>query len=139
MDAIKNIETKPNYSFKKHERLCSKKVVELLFKQQQSFFVHPFKLIWVETSLPVNCSAQLLIAVPKKNYKKAVDRNYIKRLIRESYRLHKSMLYDALLKRNKQVAIAIICIAHDKLTFAETENKIVLLLQRLIAGTIENN
>ena len=132
MNLLQQTYTLKRNTFKKEERLCGKKLIEDLFKQNQSFFIHPFKLIWAEMPLPTTCPTQLLINASKKHYKNAVDRNYVKRLIRESFRKNKHTLYDALTKKNKQVAISIICVAAEKLNYTDTEHKIVLLLQRLI-------
>jgi ribonuclease P protein component len=78
------------FTFKKSERLSSKKDIQELFKNGSSFYLHPFKVI----TLPTSESAlhQVLFSVPKRNFKKAVDRNLLKRRMREAYRLHKQLL-----------------------------------------------
>lgn len=73
----------------KVERLCSKRVIESLFKSGESLFRHPFKIIYTRNGLDFN---RILISVPKRSFKKAVIRNLIKRRVRESYRLNKIIL-----------------------------------------------
>ena len=75
-------------TFKKSERLCSKKLIKELFNRGSSFYLYPFKVLVLENESP-NKSHQVLFSVPKRNFKKAVDRNLLKRRIREAYRLNK--------------------------------------------------
>ena len=118
-------------TFKKEERLCSKKVIDTLFAKGSPFFIHPFKIIWIDLPLETKFSAQILINVSKRHFKKAVDRNKIKRQIRESYRKNKSSLYDFLALHSKQCAFAITFVAKEKASYQEIESKIILILQRL--------
>lgn len=78
------------HTFKRSERLSSKKDIQELFKNGSSFYLYPFKVI----SLAVTNSTahQVLFSVPKRNFKRAVDRNLLKRRMREAYRLHKHLL-----------------------------------------------
>ncbi len=78
------------YSFKKEERLCNVKLIEKLFTDGSSFLVYPFRIVWLTEPSGSEHPVQVLISVPKKRFKRAVDRNLIKRRIRELYRLHKS-------------------------------------------------
>ena len=73
-------------TFRKNERLCRKTSIDELFSKGQSFFVYPFKISWIIAQEDEGSPAQVLISVPKRNFKKAVKRNQIKRLIREVYR-----------------------------------------------------
>ncbi len=70
-------------SLKKCERLCSKKEIETLCREGRSVFVFPFRIIFKENGQQFN---RILISVPKKNFKRAVRRNLLKRRIREAYR-----------------------------------------------------
>jgi len=78
------------YNFKKEERLCNVKLIEKLFTNGFSFLVYPFRIVWLTNVANSVHPVQVLISVPKKRFKRAVDRNLIKRRIREVYRLHKS-------------------------------------------------
>lgn len=106
---------------RKTERLKSRHEIKRLFsKDSQSVNQYPFKLVWKlmdtqRSEYPI----QLAISVPKRRFKHAVDRNAIKRLIRESYRLQKADLYQALEQANaqQQMAWMIIYIGKEKPNF----------------------
>jgi ribonuclease P protein component len=75
---------------------------------------------------------QFGVGVSTRNFKKAVDRNRIKRLMRESYRLQKTALYSAVKERNKQLAVFIIYTGKELPDYKTLSEKIGLTLQRLI-------
>ncbi|MFK7813591.1 MAG: ribonuclease P protein component [Maribacter sp.] len=81
-------------SFPKEEKLKSKKLIEKLFAEGKSISNYPFKLIYLKTELPFDVPIQTGVTVPKKNFKSAVKRNRIKRLMRESYRLNKALVFN---------------------------------------------
>ena len=121
-------------TFKKEERLCSKKIIKTLFENGSSLTVHPFRLVWLKTVLKTEYPVQITISVPKKNIGKAVDRNKIKRQMRESYRKNKNILYKYLYNKDKQYAMALIYTAKDEIDYKEIETKIILTLQRFLEG-----
>ena len=118
-------------TFKKEERLCSKKLIDELFDKGKSFSINPIKIIWLKAELNSVFPAQVLIVVPKRNIKSAVDRNRIKRQIREAYRKNKDILYKSLLNAEKQCAFAIIYLEKNETKFKELEDKIILSIERL--------
>lgn len=81
-------------SFPKKEKLKSKKLIDQLFIEGKSVSSYPIKLIYLKTPLPFDVKIQAGVTVPKKNFKSAVDRNQIKRLLRESYRLNKALVFN---------------------------------------------
>ena len=84
------------YTFTKEERLCNKRLIDSLFHNGSSFLCYPFRVSWLANT-EVPAPVQVLFAVPKKRFKHAVDRNLLKRRIREAYRLNKQeQLYNAL-------------------------------------------
>ena len=112
-------------TFKKSERLCSKKLIKELFNKGSSFYLSPFKVYFLDTGL-IDIPHQLLFSVPKRNHKKAVDRNLLKRRMREAYRLNKSIVKNASPK-----LIAYIYTHTDVLPFSQIEKKLIGTLQRL--------
>ena len=82
------------YSFPRKEKLKSKKLIEQLFAEGESVSNYPIKLIYLKTELPYDVPIQAGVTVPKKNFKSAVKCNRIKRLLRESYRLNKALVFN---------------------------------------------
>src|ERR1700749_303505 len=121
------------YTFKKEERLCNKKLIDGLFHNGSSFLCYPFKASW----MPVDEAAaqnpvQVLISVSKRRYKHAVDRNLVKRPIREAYRLNKQQhLYNALGPVNKNIVFSVAYIGKQIEPFELMEKKMLKLLKQL--------
>jgi len=112
--------------------LYSKKQIDELFVSGNSFFQYPFKVVYLEQGSGTESPVQLLVSVSRRNFKKATDRNKVKRLVRESYRKNKSHLYIQCSASDKQLLIGLIYTASTILSYAEIEKKIILILQRLI-------
>jgi ribonuclease P protein component len=119
------------FSFRKDEILRKKKLIDRLFTEGSTFYIYPFKIFWLEIPLDTPNPAQILISVGKRSFKRAVDRNRIKRQIREVYRLQKHELYSKLIKDQQQCVMGIIYTANIHLTTAELEFKIKAVLKRL--------
>jgi ribonuclease P protein component len=126
------------YTFKKEERLCDKKLIEGLFHNGSSFLCYPFRVSWVLTDKPQSFAARVLISAPKKRFKRAVDRNLIKRRIREAYRLNKQqLLYDALVDAKKKIAFSIGYIGKEIADYELIEKKMQKLLTQLSGDVIK--
>ncbi len=119
-------------TFKKGERLHSKKFIENLFSEGQSFYLYPFKIFYLNSESRQNYPAQILISVSKRSFRKATERNKVKRLVRETYRMNKEKLYNRREESKGQLLIGLIYTAKTIMTYAEIERKIILILQRLI-------
>lgn len=119
------------FTFSKNERLHSKVLIEDLFANGDSFFKYPFKVIVKKTQPENETQIRILISVPKRTIKKAVDRNKIKRLIREAYRLNKNIIYEQLGEQSCLLDIAFIYTAKSILSYQEIERKIILILQTI--------
>ncbi|MDD2411645.1 MAG: ribonuclease P protein component [Bacteroidales bacterium] len=132
--------------FSKKERLCSKIVIEEILANKKTIYYQPFKLIYLihkpieSVSADLNQSieqteeawAKIAIVVPKRLFKRAVDRNALKRIIRESYRLNKEMLIKHLAQNNCHISLFLIYTDKNKADFQFIEPKIKVLLHQLI-------
>jgi ribonuclease P protein component len=117
-------------TFKKEERLCSKKIIGELFSEGYTFYKYPFLVKWSINDNPADLKATLLINVSKKHHKRSVDRNLIKRRIREAYRKNKNILYDYLNENNINLVFSLIYNSKEIALYKEIELKIILILQR---------
>ena len=131
------METKQRYTFKKEEKLKSRKTIEQLFRDGRSFSVFPFRVLWKFTGTSV-APVQTGFAVSSKHFKKAVDRNRIKRLMREAYRLQKNDLQNLLKQQQKQLAIFIIYVGNEMPEYDLIFEKTLHMLNRLIKISDEN-
>ncbi len=124
--------TKPiSYKFSKKEKLKSQKEIELLFKQGKSINQFPIRLIYKVKAEKNNISINFGVSVPKKKIKLAVNRNLIKRRIREAYRLNNYDLKTKLLESEKEINMMMIYSSEQILSFKEIEEKIKVILSRL--------
>jgi len=97
----------PEYSFKKQERLNSRKVISRMFEEGKSIHFFPLRILYLKK--PQNdVPATMAVVIPKRLIKKAVHRNLLKRRIRESYRLYKPEFRGLLEKSSKQYYLIII-------------------------------
>ena len=120
------------YTFTKEERLCNKRLIDELFRNGSSFLVYPFKVSWLIAAEPQLYPAQVLFSVPKKRYKHAVDRNLLKRRMREAYRLNKEQyLYRPLKDQEKKIVFSIGYIGKEITDYAFIEKKMLKLLNSL--------
>lgn len=125
-------------TFRKPEKICNQNQIDRLFKEGKSLQSGNFRLLFVETLAPGKSPVQVLIAVPKKNLHHAVDRNRMKRLIRESYRLSKHKILGAYSDAGKHLDIAIIFTGKQCVSQAETTTAINALLDRLFVRYEKN-
>ena len=97
-----------SYTFSKEERLRSRKAISDLFDNGQAFAVYPFRVFWKVSTEEIPSPAQVAVSASKKTFKKAVDRNRIKRLIREAWRHQKHTLYEHLEQNNLQIVLMLV-------------------------------
>ncbi len=127
-------------TFKKAERLSSKILIEKLFQEANSFQSFPFKVLWLKNeSDEAESSAQILISVPKRKFKHAVQRNKIRRRIKEAYRKKKSELYQFLKASKNNISLILIYIASSEIAYKEIEDKINVTLERLTKEIEKSN
>jgi len=119
------------YTLTKEERLCNKKLIDGLFHNGSSFLCYPFKVSWVLNADQQVC-AQILFSVSKRRFKKAVDRNLIKRRMREAYRLNKQQqLYAMLNDADKRIVFSLNYIGKRIEPYELIEKKMQKLLIQL--------
>lgn len=121
-------------SFGKKDRLKGKKVVSEIFEGPKKFIsLFPFKTFY---SISSSNQSQLKfgVSVPKKKFKRAVDRNRIKRLIKEALRLNKAILNNELSKQNVSIHIMVLYNAENIPSYNSVEIKIKEILNRLVVS-----
>ncbi|RDC58640.1 ribonuclease P protein component [Pedobacter chinensis] len=119
------------YTFKKEERLCSRKHLDLLFKNGSSFLLYPFRISYLFIDETTEVPVQVVINIPKKRYKRAVDRNLLKRRIREAYRLNKLENFYSQLPTDKGLLLfSIQFVGKEKYDFVFIQKKLIATFKR---------
>lgn len=124
-----------NFSYGKKEKLKSKKLIDLLFTEGQSVSAFPLRLVYLNTNFKEDIIAKTGVSVSKRYFKTAVDRNRIKRLLRESYRLNKAHYFNNI---TTQYAFMILYIGKEKPTYNQVENRMNKLFQKFSDAVVEN-
>lgn len=119
------------YTFRKEEKLCSQKIIGDIFLSGTSFLCYPLKVVWKYEELPTSFPAQVVFSVPKRLFKRAHDRNLLKRQLREVYRYQKHELYQSLELNDQKIAVMIVYIAKEKLEFSQIEGAMTKVIAKL--------
>ena len=109
----------PRFTFKKNERLSSRKAIEELYSAGRSFYSGNFKVIYLPQKEISVYPCQVVFSVPKKLFKRAVDRNLIKRRMREAYRAGKPAFYKELTEKKVFLHALLLYTTKEILTFEE--------------------
>lgn len=126
------MENRIGKTFKKEERLKSAKEISRLFDAGNAFLTFPIKVVWMETGDEQPFPAQAAFSVSRKTFRRAVDRNRIKRKMREAYRNHKHILYG---RMQKNIRCMFIFIAKEELPYATIEKSMKTIAAKLIKLT----
>jgi len=114
------------FTYPKSEKLKSRKTIERLFTEGKSVSKYPLRLVYVEND-PDSESIQMGVSVSKRNFKKAHDRNYFKRCLREAYRINQHLLKDNLAAPH---AFMLLYQTSDRLSAAEIQDKMIALFEK---------
>ena len=124
-----------NFTYPKSEKLKSKITIGLLFTEGKSVSKYPLRLVYKAGAFDDNTEEsgekiKMGVSVSKKNFKKAVDRNYFKRVLRETYRLNKHLFIDNL---DQPYSFMFFYQTKDRLTYEEINTKTIQLFEKFIA------
>lgn len=114
-----------NYRLPKSERLHAEKLIKELFNEGSSFFLYPFKVVFLRKIDLSGQANQVLFSVSKKKIKRANGRNFIKRRLKEAYRLNKHILLP------DGIILGFIFVGKAEVTFAEIQPKMIQALTKL--------
>lgn len=121
-------------TFKKSERLCSRLLMERLFQgDNRSVSAYPLRAVFLPVEKDVQMGVSVLISVPKKRFHDAVDRNRVKRQIREAYRKQKHSLAEQVKNNEQGLLLAFIYVADKIEDTAYIEKRLMRLLDKVSA------
>jgi ribonuclease P protein component len=121
------------FTLKKEERLCSQKIIGEMFTSGESFLSYPIKVVFQKTELPGSFPVQAAFTVSKRNFKRAVKRNLLKRRMREAYRLNKPDFYSEIAEKELQIAIMFVYIGKDIIEYPVIEKAMISALKKTLA------
>ncbi len=113
----------PRFTFPKKEHLCGEIRVGKLYAEGKAFIVYPFRVVYRISEGVEAVPVKVLVSVPKKRFKKAVDRNRIKRLMREAYRLNKLNFSQLMVEKGLAAQVAFNYVADTEMDFAALNRK----------------
>ncbi|WP_040279570.1 ribonuclease P protein component [Psychroserpens damuponensis] len=115
-----------SFSYPKKEKLKSQKLIEHLFSEGKSVSAYPLRMVYLKSNFDDDTQFKTGVSVSKRNFKKAVDRNRIKRLLREGYRLNKSAYFNNI---SSSYTLMILYIGKDGTDFDSIDKKMKQLLE----------
>ena len=118
-------------TFGKAYKLCSQKAIDAIFEDKKSIRQFPFVLSYKFMDLPTDKSFQVVISAPKRLFRKAHERNRIKRLMKEVFRKNKLILESHLTTNNQQLALFLVYTSKEELSYALLLDKMERLLSKL--------
>lgn len=118
-----------DFSYPKAEKLKSKKIIDLLFTEGKSVSKYPLRLVYLKHDFEEDVPLKIGVSVSKKYFKNAVDRNYFKRVLRESYRLNKQLLFENL---GAKYCCMLFYQTGEKLAYLEINEKTAQLFEKFV-------
>ena len=118
-----------NFTYPKNERLKSKTTIDLLFSEGKSVSKYPLRLVYRQAEVDATEKIKMGVSVSKKYFKRAVDRNYFKRVLRETYRLNKHLLLDNI---QEPYSVMFFYQTKDKLSYEEINTKTIQLFEKFL-------
>ena len=125
-----------NNTYPKTEKLKSKITIDLLFSEGKSISKYPLRLVFVPLDSKNEEQIKMGVSVSKKYFKKAVDRNYFKRVLRETYRLNKYLLLE---NSEKKYGFMFFYQTKDRLSYQEINEKTIQLFQKFVKNQENEN
>ncbi len=116
----------------KKYKLCSHVIIEDVYSTGELIKSYPFVARMKLTTLPREAPFQIVFSAPKRTFRKAYQRNRIKRLCKEAFRLNKNELESVLLKSNKQLALFLVFTSRDDISLQVLEKRILKLINKII-------
>ncbi len=120
------------FTYGKKEKLKRRKLLTELFAGRQSFLIFPIKVFYLQPAQPMDNRVKAGVGSNSRNFKKAVDRNRIKRLLREAYRLNKLPLHQYLDEQNQQVVVFFLYVDKTLPQKGWLQSKMPLVISELI-------
>lgn len=124
------------FTYPKEEKLKSKITIGKLFSEGKSVSKYPLRLVYCATELGEHQKIKMGVSVSKKNFKKAVDRNYFKRVLRETYRLNKHLLIDNL---DQPYSFMFFYQTKERLSYEEINTKTIQLFEKFLSQNIKKD
>ncbi len=133
-----SVEMENSNKFAKCERLSRKSVIERLYAEGRSVAAFPLRAVYLPLEHQEDePAASVLIAVSKKRFRHAVDRNLVKRRLREAYRLNKHSFVDTLQQKNCRMAVSILYLDKQHHSYSHLQARLKKLLQAIISKEFE--
>ena len=125
-----------NFTYPKKERLKSKTTIGLLFSEGKSVSKYPLRLVYRQAEVDATEKIKMGVSVSKKYFKRAVDRNYFKRVLRETYRLNKHLLLHNI---QEPYSLMFFYQTKDKLSYEEINTKTIQLFEKFLLQVNKTN
>jgi len=125
------------FAFSKQEHLCSKTQITDLFGKGDSLISYPIRVVWNVVPSGKGCPINVVLSVSKKKLKHAVDRNRVKRLLHESYRLNNKSLQQLAISKGISINIAFVWLSLEESSFLQIEKKMKNAFSKIEASLLK--